>query len=333
MAELPIVPVRKVTDAPPRALLAHPSRPLEGVKVICATHAIAGPSAARTLAEHGATVLQIMYTHGFEHDFVYTYANLGSASSRLNFNKQSDCQQMWRLIRDADVWIDSYREGALSKFGFTDDSMLEANPGLIISHVRLYGTTGDWASRPGFDMQGSASSGLMAHCGGGIATPKWPPGMVINDYTTGYFGALAIQATLLRRMREGGGYILSPSLTKTAMTILKHFKTDGSARLLSSRHAALPPEEIELITGMGILKTLKLLPVLSRTPIYYETVLRPQGSCFPVFPSNEQGFDVHTIACMRKKNVMDLIDDAAKKKTQLLRTVARQSSSHDHVCS
>lgn len=107
-----------------------------------------------------------------------------SASARLNFNKPGDREQMWRLIQDSDVWIDSYCEGALSKFGFTDRSMLEVNPSLIISHVRLYGTTGDWTLKPKFDMQGSASSGLMAHCGGGINSSQWPPGMVINDYTT-----------------------------------------------------------------------------------------------------------------------------------------------------
>ena len=53
-------------------------------------------------------------------------------------------------------------------------------------------------------MQGSASSGTMALCGGGIETPSFPPGLVINDYTTGYYGALAIQAAVLRRMKEGG---------------------------------------------------------------------------------------------------------------------------------
>jgi hypothetical protein len=49
-----------------------------------------------------------MYTHGFEHNFLYTYANLGCASARLNFNKSSDRKQLWRLTREADVWIDSY---------------------------------------------------------------------------------------------------------------------------------------------------------------------------------------------------------------------------------
>jgi len=203
---LPIVPVRKAITSPSKPLPTNPNLPLEGLKVLCVTHAIAGPSSGRTLAEYGASVLQIMYTHGFEHPFVYTYANLGCASSRLNFNREGDIYHMWALVRDADVWIDSYRDGALTKFGFTDEKLHEANPGLIISHVRLYGTSGPWASKPGFDMQGSASSGMMALCGGGLSTPAWPPGQVINDYTTGYYGALAIQATVLRRMKEGGGY-------------------------------------------------------------------------------------------------------------------------------
>jgi hypothetical protein len=67
-----IVPIVKRTGAPHKPLSLHPKRPLEGIQVLCATHAAAGPSAGRTLPEHGATVLQVMYIHGFEHSFVYT---------------------------------------------------------------------------------------------------------------------------------------------------------------------------------------------------------------------------------------------------------------------
>lgn len=326
MTDRPIVPIVKRTVAPPKSLSLHPKRPLEGIKVLCATHAIAGPSAGRTLAEHGATVLQVMYTHGFEHSFVYTYANLGCASTRLNFNKDGDRQHMWRLIQDADVWIDSYRDGAMSKFGFTDDKMLEANPSLIISHVRLYGTTGPWASKPGFDMQASASSGLMAVCGGDVARPNWPPGTVINDYTTGYFGALAIQAAILRRMKEGGGHVLSPSLTKTAMTIVKHFKS--SQTTTSSGTSPLPPDEIELQTGIGLLRTLKPLPVLDRTPISYgNTTLDPMGSSPPVFLGDEQSFVVHKVTIIPKEKVMKSMQQATLKKTRLLQDIAAQYKS------
>src|ERR1700759_4587779 len=139
LASRPIVPVQKIcTSAPPLQLSQKPQRPLEGVKILCLTHAIAGPSCGRTLAEHGASVLQIMYTHGFEHNFVYTYANLGTASTRLNLHKDVDRERMWQLIKDAHVYLDSYRPGAISKFGFTDEKMIEANPQLILCRLRCY---------------------------------------------------------------------------------------------------------------------------------------------------------------------------------------------------
>lgn len=134
---------------------------------------------------------------------------------------------MWQLIKDVDVRVDSYREGGLSKFGFDDKGMHAVNNGLVICHVRCYRPSGPRKNKPGFDMQGSSFSGLMAHCGDGIENPQLPPGMIINDYTTGYYGALAVQACILKRMKEGGGFVVAPSLTGTAMSILKYFKSDN----------------------------------------------------------------------------------------------------------
>jgi crotonobetainyl-CoA:carnitine CoA-transferase CaiB-like acyl-CoA transferase len=120
------------------------------------------------LAEHGASVLQIMFTHGFERSFVYTYANLGTASSRLNLHKPSDRERLQTLVKDAHVWIDSYRPDALTKFGFGDDGIRTLKPSIILCRVRAYGTTGPWHSKSEFDMQGSTSSGLMSLMGKGV---------------------------------------------------------------------------------------------------------------------------------------------------------------------
>ena len=98
-----------------------------------------------------------------------------------------------------------------------------------------------------------------------------------------------------------------------------------------SRHTALPPDEIELTTGMGILKTLKPLPVLSRTPLYYDIVLRPQGSCFPTFTGEEENLDVHKIQSSTKEKIIGLIDEATKKKTHSLRNIAHQFSSRANM--
>lgn len=319
----PIVPMEKIGFAPPKPLSPSPKRPLEGLKVLCVTHAIAGPSAGRTLAEHGASVLQIMFTHGFEHHFVYSYANLGCASARLNFHKKSDIDQLWNLIKEADVWIDSYREGAISKFGFTDKDMIQANPNLIISHCRCFGTSGPFASRPGFDMQGSAASELMAVCGNGARDPSWPPGMVINDYTTGYYSALAIQSALLRRSKEGGAYILSPSLTGTAMSILKYFKTQPGVS--SSSSSPLPPREMESPTPCGYLRALEPLPKMTVTSVKYDPiVLVPIGSSPPVFPGDEETWSPNDTTPRSKEKFFHNVGIPAMKKFKQLAELGRK---------
>ncbi|PVH87116.1 CoA-transferase family III [Cadophora sp. DSE1049] len=327
----PIVPITKINStAPipwPSQDATSPSRPLQGIKVLSATHAIAGPSSGRTLAEHGASVLQIMFTHGFEHAFVYSNANLGCASARLNFHKPADVQRMWELIRDADVWVDSYRDGALAKFGFTDEKMVERNSSLIISHVRCFGYGSPWGERAGFDMQGSAASGMMAFCGEGALKPKWPQAFVINDYTTGFLGALAILSTLLRRSKEGGAYILAPSLVGTAMSILKLFKAtpppsaSPTTQILQSQlHATpSPPYQISRQTPLGYLHTWAPLPQLSLTPARYDPILLvPIGSSLPCFPGFEEGFDVESVKPRSKKDLeVDVAAGALRKLKQL----------------
>ena len=255
-----------------------------------------------------------MYTHGYEHGFVYTYANLGTASTRLNFNKEVDRRRMWQLIKDAHVYIDSYRPGAISKFGFTDNAMVDANPQLIICRLRCYGTTGPWAGKPGFDMQGSSSSGLMAVMGeaSGSRTPQWPPGMVINDYTTGYFAALAVQSCILKRLRgepgAAGAWLVSPSLTGTAMAIVRLFKSRRWVEFSADDAgdaAALPPEQLLAQTPLGLLKTLRPLPKMNVTPVRYEHELLPaMGSSIPSFPGYDDGYDVRKVVPIPKHDLM-----------------------------
>ncbi|KIW13782.1 hypothetical protein PV08_08973 [Exophiala spinifera] len=335
LAKLPIVPIDKVVHHknssdefhfPATYLPASPDRPLSGLKVICMTHAVAGPSTGRTLAEHGASVLQVMYTHGYEHPFVFTYANLGTASTRLNLKKESDCRRLRTLIKDAHVWVDNFREGGISKFGFSDEEIWEANPSMIIDHVRCYGTSGPWKNKPGFDMQGSASSGMMALMGEGSedGKPQWPPGMVINDYVTGYYSALAIMSVVLRRCKgeldPREGCRISPSLCSTGMSIMKYFKTRDrfpateTPAAVDANNTALGPETIEGDTPWGYLKTLAPLPKMSATPVRYEFgLLDGLGASKPVFPGFDDGYDTTKIEPNKRdqwfrENAMGAID-------------------------
>ncbi|KAH8820265.1 CoA-transferase family III domain-containing protein [Xylogone sp. PMI_703] len=257
-----------------------------------------------------------MYTHGYEHPFVFTYANLGTSSTRLNLHKESDRHRLWTLIREAHVWIDSFRGGAITKFGFTDEGIWRANPEIIIDHVRCYGTSGPWSDKPGFNMQASASSGLMYFMGENIGDgkPQWPPGMVINDYVTGYYSALAIMGIVLRRCKgEPGardGWGISPSLCGTGMSLLKYFKTkdrfpssEGTTDIdVNVDSTALPPETIEAMTPWGYLKTLAPLPKMSATPIRYKYgLLDGLGASRPVFHGYDDGYDVSTLTPMKRQ--------------------------------
>ena len=82
--------------------------------------------------------------------------------------------------------------------------------------VRCYGWGGPWFNRGGFDMLGSAASGL-AMLEGAKGAPSMPPTALINDYITGYMGAAGATAALLKRARQGGSYHVTVSLTRCAM--------------------------------------------------------------------------------------------------------------------
>lgn len=98
---------------------------------------------------------------------------------------------------------------------------------------------------------------------------------------------------------------MSPALIKTAMAIVKHFKSSETPSSTSSNAPPLLPDQIELQTGIGLLHTLKPLPVLDRTPISHgNTTLDPMGSSSPVFPSDKQSFDIHKVTVMPKEEVM-----------------------------
>ena len=274
LAALPVIRVTKVGEGPRKALGAA-ARPLEGVKVLSATHAIAGPTVGRTLAEQGAEVQHISHPHHFEHDWVYNEANVGQRSAFLDLSTTAP--------PEADVAIDSFRGRKVS---------LDAD---IRVTVRCYGWEGPWADRGGFDMLGTAASGL-AWLEGSEGKPSMPPTGLINDFVTGYLGAAGATAALLRRAREGGRYHVDVSLTRTAMWLqeLGVRVPEGEnflRRIETLTRAELPlvarslcqhlrkPTPLEADTPLGRLRRLPPAVRFSVTPgRWADPILVPRGS-------------------------------------------------------
>ena len=125
------------------------------------THAVAGPTVGRVLAEQGADVLGATRPNDFEHDWVYFEANVGSRSAWLDLTKDTGKANVDRLLRDAHVVVNNHRDLKLEKLGIDPHQLARTHPGLVHVSVTCYGSAGPWAHRGGFDMNGSAASGLM----------------------------------------------------------------------------------------------------------------------------------------------------------------------------
>src|SRR5271154_821275 len=215
LASQPVIGLTRIGDAPPRDL-GPSDRPFSGVRVLSFTHAVAGPTVGRVLAEQGADVLGATRPNDLEHDWVYFEANIGSRSAWLDLTKDAGKANVDRLLSDAHVVVNNHRDLKLEKLGIDPQELAHTHPGLVHVSVTCYGSSGPWARRGGFDMNGSAVSGLMS-IEGSEAEPRLPVTGLINDYITGYMGAVGAAAALVKRATEGGSWHVTVNLTRTAM--------------------------------------------------------------------------------------------------------------------
>jgi len=283
LAATPLVDIRRIGDAPAEPFKPG-SRPLSGIRVLSATHAIAGPAVGRTLAEHGAQVLQFNKPDDFEHEWVYLDANVGMGSTYLDLGLPEQNRRARELAASADVFVDNYRGRSIARFGFSPEELAARRPGIVVVTIRCYGWDGPWALRGGFDMLGSATSGL-AVLEAVQNRPKLPATLLINDHVAGYLAAAGAIAALIRRAREGGSYHVSVSLTRAAMWYQSLGMMDREALNKSfgeARHRLPPPDMISRSTPFGEITRLAPAIRLSATPASWnDPILVRRGSSKP----------------------------------------------------
>ncbi|MFC1921123.1 CoA transferase [Chloroflexota bacterium] len=215
--KLPVVEVIKIGDSPPEPLPSG-DQPLSGIRVLDLTIILAGPTCARTLAEHGADVLKVGSPgrqDGFNFDMDTGH---GKRTTLLDLNEDHDKEKLWSLISEADVFSQSFRYGALDKKGFSPEAVAKVRPGIIYTSVNCYGHEGSWRERRGWEPMAQTVSGLAYEQGNG--KPEMVPG-AIDDYTTGYDAAFGTLVALERRAREGGSYLVRTSLTQSGMWLYR----------------------------------------------------------------------------------------------------------------
>lgn len=231
----PIV-LRKVGEAPPLRL-PESDQPLDGVRVLDLTRVLAGPAAGRTLASHGAEVLNVRAERLDTIELFDLDTGHGKRSTFLDLVKPADAERLRQLVRNAHVFVDSYRPGALARLGFTPAALAHIARGISYVSVSCYGHDGPWAGRRGWEQLAQSATGLAHEQGQFTASrrgrgerdpaPELIPAAAC-DYVTGYLAAAGAAAALLRRIREGGSWHVQVSLSATAMWLQGLGKLDAA---------------------------------------------------------------------------------------------------------
>jgi len=240
--------------------------PLEGVRVLDLTRALAGPYCTMMLGDLGADVIKVERpgrgddSRGWGPPFAgepygpypgesayFIAVNRNKRSLTANLKSPEGQQVMRRLAGVSDVLVENFRAGVLDRMGLGYEELHGLNPRLVYCSISGYGRTGPYAERPGYDVIIQAEGGMMAITG----PEEGPPsrvGVPIVDITAGMFAATAVLAALRARDLTGEGQLVDVSLLDTQVALLANVASNylvGGAepRRLGNAHPNIAPYE------------------------------------------------------------------------------------------
>jgi crotonobetainyl-CoA:carnitine CoA-transferase CaiB-like acyl-CoA transferase len=291
VAGLPLLEIIRIGDSDPEPLPAG-NRPLSNIRVLDLTRVLAGPTCARTLAEHGADVMKITAAHLPNLGHQEWDTGHGKLNVELDLRKPGDLEVLRGLVHQADVFSQGYRPGTLANRGLAPQELAAIRPGLVYVSLCAFGHTGPWASRRGFDTVVQTVSGMtlrQAECVPGKRPgPQFYPVSAI-DYCTGYLMAFGAMVALTRRSREGGSWLVRTSLAQVGKWIVDLGEVPTA--MLKDMPAEFTADELERWsstseTPAGRLGHLKPVVQLSQTPPYWARPSVPLGYHAPVWPAS-----------------------------------------------
>lgn len=202
--------------------------PLAGLRVIDLSTVIAGPNAARYLADFGADVVKVERPDGGDslrnmawrdprdgEGLWWKVVNRNKRAIALDLKDAGDVGVLCRLVVDAHVLVENFRPGTLERLGLGPDVLHGINPTLVITRVTGFGQTGPYAGRPGFATIAEVMSGLSAISGEPDGQPLLPP-IALTDEVTGLVAAFATMVAL----HSGVGQVVDVSLLESLFQIM-----------------------------------------------------------------------------------------------------------------
>jgi formyl-CoA transferase len=220
---------------------------LAGLKVLELGQLIAGPFAAKTLADFGADVVKVepppdpkrpqasggdpLRKWRLLKDGTSVWWQVQSRNKRslaLDLREPEAQDIVRRLAADADVLIENFRPGTLEGWGLSPDALLELNPRLVVLRISGYGQSGPYRDRPGFGVVAEAMGGLR-HL---TAEPGRVPvrvGVSIGDTLAALHGVIGILMALQHRHQTGRGQVIDVALYEAVFNCMESLLPEYSA--------------------------------------------------------------------------------------------------------
>lgn len=282
------IEIEKLGDSDPEPF-RKAARPLHGIRILDMAHVLAGPVTARLMAEQGADVLHVSAPH--QQDSIPTVIDtgFGKRNTYIDLKLSEDHAIMDKLVRQADVFLHSWRPGTLDRHGLSPEELARKRPGMIYVSVSCYGYDGPWKERAGYDPLGQVASGYAAG-EGSTDEPLMAPTFWLNDYLAAYLAAAGANAALLKRAREGGSYHVKVSLTSASMYVqqlgeLPKDQWPGAARGVKALPEVPASQLMKTMTPFGEIEHCKPITEYSETKAYWELPPEPAGASDPAWRS------------------------------------------------
>jgi crotonobetainyl-CoA:carnitine CoA-transferase CaiB-like acyl-CoA transferase len=233
--------------------------PLKGIRVLAVSQFGAGPYATMILAELGAEIIKIedpstggdvsrsVPPYTIEHDSLYFQSfNRNKKSLTLNIKNREGRKVFEKLVEVSHAILNNLRGDQVRKLGLNYASLRRVNPKIVCCSLSGFGTTGPYASEPGYDYLMQAHAGYMSLTG----DPQSPPatcGVSVIDHAAGFASALGLTSAVFAAEKMGKGRDVEVSLIDTAFSMLTYLaiwnlnREYEPVRRTGSAHQSLVP--------------------------------------------------------------------------------------------
>jgi crotonobetainyl-CoA:carnitine CoA-transferase CaiB-like acyl-CoA transferase len=231
--------------------------PLEGLRVLDLTRALAGPFCSQMLGDMGADVLKVEQPgvgdnargwgppfQGGESSY-FLSVNRNKRSLALNLRDERGAEVLRRLVLQSDVLLENFVPGTLDRLGFSYETCRALQPNLIYCSISGFGQVGPERERAAYDQVVQGLGGIMSITGE-VGGPPMRVGIAIADIMAGMFAAYAVQVALYHRERTGVGQMIDTSLLDGQLAMLtyqagRYFATGEAPSSSGNQHPTIVP--------------------------------------------------------------------------------------------